>query len=89
MRLVLSGTERVSAEQLFTDAIELGSLMPKKSELTKICDMTEKYVIFSLGVLYAGLCPIATILVYLFYLIDSFIEMKMDCYIMQRGLPDI
>lgn len=57
-------------------------MMPKYSELTKICNMTEKYVIFSIALLYAGLCPIATVVVAIFFLLDTIIENRMDCYVM-------
>lgn len=63
--------------------------MPKFSELQVIVNMTEKYVMFSLALLYAGLCPLATVVVGMFYLIDCFLEQYMDCNVMQRGLPDI
>ena len=51
--------------------------------------MTEKYVFFSLALLYAGLCPLAIVIVGMFFLIDCFLEQYMDCNVMQRGLPAI
>jgi hypothetical protein len=82
MRLILNGNQGVNEAQVFTDNLELNSLMPKYSELTKICNMTEKYVIFSISLLYAGLCPIATVVVALFLTLDSIIELAMDLYVM-------
>lgn len=49
--------------------------------------MTEKYVIFSLALLYAGLCPLGSVVVAAFFLCDSVFEMYMDSNVMQRNLP--
>jgi hypothetical protein len=62
--------------------------MPLKSEIVRISDVVDKYIIFSLGILYAGLCPAATIVIFFFFLIDSVIDRYTDCYVMQRTLPD-
>lgn len=56
--------------------------MPLKSEIVRISDVVDKYMIFSLGILYAGLCPAATIIIFIFFLIDSVIDRYADCYIM-------
>lgn len=52
--------------------------MVTKSDETLVCDMTDRYVIFSLGILYAGICPVATIVVFLFNIVDIILLQTTD-----------
>jgi hypothetical protein len=66
------------------DAIELNAQMPNKTELVKISDMTERFVVLSFGVMYAGLCPLTGLIVFVYFLMDSIAMRKTDMYCMRR-----
>lgn len=63
--------------------------MMEKTEQSQISDLVEKYVIYSLGLLYCGVCPAATIIVFLFFTIDPTIERYMDCNVCKRTQPSV
>jgi hypothetical protein len=48
--------------------------MPKMTEQDTTVNIVERYVIFSLAVLFAGMCPLALVLVFVFFFTDIFAE---------------
>lgn len=48
--------------------------MPSLSERDVIVDIVERYVLFSVAVLYAGMCPLALVIVFTFFFVDIFAE---------------
>ena len=73
-RLAFWKNEGVDPDQLFMDSIELQTLMPKLTEQDMTVDIVERYVLFSLAVLYAGMCPLALVVVFVFFFTDIFAE---------------
>ena len=55
-----------------------------KSPLQKTSDMTERFLMLSFGIIYAGICPPATLIVFLYMLIDIWAMRYTDMYCIQR-----
>jgi len=70
------------------DAVEINSIMPVKTELMKTSDMTEKLQLIGLSLLYAGICPIGTAIVFVYFIIDDIMATYTDCYCMRRPLQE-
>jgi hypothetical protein len=64
------------------DAVEINSIMPIKTELMKISDMTEKLQLVGCSMLYAGICPIGTAIVFIYFIADEYMTRYTDCYCM-------
>ena len=62
--------------------------MPIKSELQKISDQTERLLMLSLGMLYAGVCPPATLIVFIYFLLDIWLMRYTDMYCIQRSMAE-
>ena len=72
---------------MFIDAIESNAAMPSKSELQALSDNAERYTMFALGILYCGIAPLATTLVWIFILLDSIFIRHLDTGCLQRPRP--
>lgn len=70
------------------DAVELNSLMPVKTELMKTSDMAEHLQLIGLSVLYAGICPISTVFVFLYFIAEDLMARYTDCYCMRRPIQE-
>lgn len=71
---------------IWTDAVEINSKMPIKTDLQQTSDITEKFLLIAMSIFYAGICPAATVLVFIHFIIENFLERYTDCYCMQRPL---
>lgn len=89
--IIRSGTAKLNQYENdykpFVDAIELNSRMIDHDEDDRILLIIEKYLIFSLSILYAGICPLATVVCFGFYIIDAIIERYIFCYVCKRETP--
>ena len=72
--------------QLLIDHVELNALMPIKSELSQISDLTENYQMVAFSILYAGICPGATLAAFIYFMVDTTLARYSDMYVMQRPI---
>jgi len=83
------GSSDCSEHQTYLlDAVELNSRMGVKTELMKISDMTEQLQLIGLSILYAGICPIGTAIVFVFFICDDFMARYTDCFCMRRPISE-
>ena len=72
--VVKSGTANSNHHEtdfkLFVDAVELNSRMLVFSEKDEVHKTIQKYLIFSLSILYAGICPLATVVCFGYFILD-------------------
>ena len=54
----------------------------------KISDMTEKLQLVGCSMLYAGICPIGTAIVFVYFIADEYMTRYTDCFCMQRPTLD-
>jgi hypothetical protein len=66
--------------ELFIDAVELNSRMVPWKDKAQTEQSIGKYVMFSLGIIYAGICPLATIVCFGYFIIDPIIERYVFCW---------
>jgi len=56
-------------------------------EKDQILHTIQKYLIFSLSILYAGICPLATVVCFGFFILDPIFERYVMCYVCRRETP--
>ena len=69
------------------DSVELNAIKAVHSELSEIAINCEIMVLISLGVLYAALCPIVSVVAFLLLFVDNLADNWMKQNIYQRKLP--
>jgi hypothetical protein len=62
--------------------------MAEKTELMKISDMTEQLQLIGLSILYAGICPVGTAIVFVFFICDDYMATYTDCFCMRRPIAE-
>lgn len=75
-------------QPIATDFIEINALMPCVSELYTISDYTEKFNILALGILYVGITPLTTTVVWIYFMCDLVLARWMECNFVQRQRPE-
>jgi hypothetical protein len=58
-------------------------------EKDQILQTIQKYLIFSLSILYAGICPLATLVCFGFFILDPILERYILCYVCRRETPAV
>ena len=76
----------IENEQVLIDAVEINARMPIKSEIYITNDITSRFLMLSFGMLYAGICPLATLVVFVYFLIDIWLMRLTDMYCIQRPI---
>ena len=61
------------------EAVEINSLLPIKDELTDMLEITERMQLIGFAMLYAGICPSVTLVVFVYSTFDSFFMRYCDC----------
>ena len=72
--------------QVLIDHVEINAMMPIKSELDDISDLTDRYQMVAFSMLYCGICPPSTLIVFIYFIIDNTLTRYMDMYWMQRPI---
>lgn len=68
------------------DAVERNAIMGYKDELAEVLEMTERMQLVGFSMLYAGLCPIATPIVCIYFILDNYLMRYSESYHLQRPL---
>jgi hypothetical protein len=67
-----------SIKEYFIEAVEINSLMAARDELTDILEITERMQLVGFSMLYAGVCPLATLVVFVYFIFDNYLMMYCD-----------
>ena len=70
----------IESMQILVDHVEINALMSKKTVIQETSDLTEKYQMVSFSMLYCGICPPATLVVFIYFLLDSKLGRYTDMY---------
>jgi hypothetical protein len=62
--------------------------MPVKTEMQTISDNSERYTMFAFSLLYSGIAPIATTIVWVFFILDIMFSRFSECRSIQRSRPE-
>jgi hypothetical protein len=89
MTLVLdSDNDGVSSNKFLTDLVERNALLPARatSELDDILETTERMQLVGFSMLYAGICPLATTLVFCNFLLDNYMMLYTNTHYVKRSI---
>lgn len=66
--------------EYFLEAVEINSLMAARDELTDILEITERMQLVGFSMLYASVCPLATLVVFVYFIFDNYLMMYCDIH---------
>ena len=82
----LKGDDQIESMQTLIDHVEINALMDKKTVIQEITDITENYQMLTFSMLYCGVCPAATLIVFVYFMVECKLNRYADMYCFQRPL---
>lgn len=75
-----------ASRHFLLDVVERNALMEKKSELSETLEMTERMQLVGFAMLYAGICPLATLIIVVYFMFDNALMRYSESNYQQRPL---
>lgn len=88
-RLVFNINSTVEKKQVLLDYVELNSIMPERSDLQAINEISEVFILFGLATLYSCACPIASLIVMVHNVVDINFDLFVNYATTRRPLPKV
>jgi hypothetical protein len=87
--MVMNSGKNIETDHIMTDFVELNDLMPERSEVQKINEISDVFILFGLATLYACACPIVPVIAICHNIIDINMDLYMNCTTTRRPIAQV